>query len=146
VRSHRPHGDADARWWKCGEPRSRAIQPRRLRNLVGMKNGSPVLLPGGAAVGAALGPRAIPLGLAAATANRCGWRWRGGHSFAGILMFMQLGSAPGLFDASVTIHKESTPICSDSPRTIKLGQHVRAFRGGRLVQSPRDSEWQGSRR
>ncbi len=95
-------------------------------------------------MGPALGARAIPLAwllltrqpvrLAVALA---------GISFAGILMFMQLGFRDGLFDASVTIHKEfDADLVLISPRTIS-SVSMSGFPRRRLVQSLADSEVAG---
>jgi len=66
-----------------------------------------------------------------------------GISFAGILMFMQLGFRDGLFDASVTIHKEfDADLVLISPRTIS-SVSMCGFPRRRLVQSLADSEVAG---
>lgn len=66
-----------------------------------------------------------------------------GISFAGILMFMQLGFRDGLFDASVTIHKEfDADLVLISPRTIS-SVSMSGFPRRRLVQSLADSEVAG---
>ena len=66
-----------------------------------------------------------------------------GISFAGILMFMQLGFRDGLFDASVTIHKLfDADLVLISPRTIS-SVSMSGFPRRRLVQSLADSEVAG---
>ncbi|MFM8525881.1 MAG: ABC transporter permease DevC [Cyanobacteriota bacterium] len=66
-----------------------------------------------------------------------------GISFAGILMFMQLGFRDGLFDASVTIHKLfDADLVLMSPRTMSsIG--MASFPGRRLVQTLADPEVRG---
>ena len=66
-----------------------------------------------------------------------------GISFAGILMFMQLGFRDGLFDASVTIHKLfDADLVLMSPRTMSsIG--MASFPGRRLVQTLADPDVRG---
>ena len=66
-----------------------------------------------------------------------------GISFAGILMFMQLGFRDGLFDASVTIHKLfDADLVLMSPRTMSsIG--MASFPGRRLVQTLADPDVSG---
>ena len=63
-----------------------------------------------------------------------------GISFAGILMFMQLGFRDGLFDASVTIHKLfDADLVVLSPRTTSsIG--MAGFPRRRLVQAMADPD------
>jgi len=63
-----------------------------------------------------------------------------GIAFAGILMFMQLGFRDGLFDASVTIHKQfDADLVLISPRTMSsIG--MAGFPQRRLVQAMADPE------
>ena len=66
-----------------------------------------------------------------------------GISFAGILMFMQLGFRDALFDASVTVHKMfNTDLVLMSPRT-KSSISMAGFPRRRLVQALADPEVQG---
>jgi len=66
-----------------------------------------------------------------------------GISFAGILMFMQLGFRDGLFDASVTIHKLfDADLVLISPRTIS-SISMSGFPRRRLVQALGDPEVKG---
>ena len=66
-----------------------------------------------------------------------------GISFAGILMFMQLGFRDALFDASVTVHKMfNTDLVLMSPRT-KSSISMAGFPRRRLVQSLADPAVQG---
>ena len=66
-----------------------------------------------------------------------------GISFAGILMFMQLGFRDALFDASVTVHKMfNTDLVLMSPRT-KSSISMAGFPRRRLVQTLADPEVQG---
>ncbi|MEI6828420.1 MAG: ABC transporter permease DevC [Synechococcaceae cyanobacterium ELA445] len=66
-----------------------------------------------------------------------------GISFAGILMFMQLGFRDALFDASVTVHKMfNTDLVLMSPRT-KSSISMAGFPRRRLVQSLADPQVQG---
>ena len=61
-----------------------------------------------------------------------------GISFAGILMFMQLGFRDGLFDASVTIHKLfDADLVLMSPRTMS-SIAMAGFPRRRLVQALAD--------
>jgi putative ABC transport system permease protein len=61
-----------------------------------------------------------------------------GISFAGILMFMQLGFRDGLFDASVTLHKLfDTDLVMISPRTMS-SIAMAGFPRRRLVQAMAD--------
>lgn len=66
-----------------------------------------------------------------------------GISFAGILMFMQLGFRDGLFDASVTIHQQfDADLVLLSPRTISsIG--MATFPRRRLVQAMADPAVRG---
>ena len=63
-----------------------------------------------------------------------------GIAFAGILMFMQLGFRDGLFDASVTIHKQfDADLVLISPRTMSsIG--MAGFPQRRLVQAMADAD------
>ena len=66
-----------------------------------------------------------------------------GISFAGILMFMQLGFRDALFDASVTVHKMfNTDLVLMSPRT-KSSISMAGFPRRRLVQALADPEVKG---
>ena len=66
-----------------------------------------------------------------------------GISFAGILMFMQLGFRDALFDASVTVHKMfNTDLVLMSPRT-KSSISMAGFPRRRLVQTLADPQVQG---
>ena len=67
-----------------------------------------------------------------------------GISFAGILMFMQLGFRDGLFDASVTIHKLfDADLVMMSPRTMSsIG--MAGFPRRRLIQAMGDPAVQGA--
>ena len=66
-----------------------------------------------------------------------------GISFAGILMFMQLGFRDALFDASVTVHKMfNTDLVLMSPRT-KSSISMAGFPRRRLVQALADPAVQG---
>lgn len=66
-----------------------------------------------------------------------------GISFAGILMFMQLGFRDALFDASVTVHKMfNTDLVLMSPRT-KSSISMAGFPRRRLVQTLADPEVKG---
>lgn len=66
-----------------------------------------------------------------------------GISFAGILMFMQLGFRDALFDASVTVHKMfNTDLVLMSPRT-KSSISMAGFPRRRLVQALADPQVQG---
>ena len=66
-----------------------------------------------------------------------------GISFAGILMFMQLGFRDGLFDASVTIHKLfDADLVLMSPRTMS-SIAMADFPRRRLVQTLADPEVRG---
>ncbi len=66
-----------------------------------------------------------------------------GISFAGILMFMQLGFRDALFDASVTVHKMfNTDLVLMSPRT-KSSISMAGFPRRRLVQALSDPQVQG---
>ena len=66
-----------------------------------------------------------------------------GISFAGILMFMQLGFRDALFDASVTVHKMfNTDLVLMSPRT-KSSISMAGFPRRRLVQTLADPAVQG---
>ena len=67
-----------------------------------------------------------------------------GISFAGILMFMQLGFRDGLFDASVTIHKLfDADLVLMSPRTMSsIG--MAGFPRRRLVQALADPAVKGT--
>ena len=57
-----------------------------------------------------------------------------GISFAGILMFMQLGFRDGLFDASVTAHRLfDADVVLISPRSAS-SVSMEAFRGGGLFR------------
>jgi putative ABC transport system permease protein len=63
-----------------------------------------------------------------------------GISFAGILMFMQLGFRDGLFDASVTLHKLfDADLVMISPRTMS-SIAMAGFPRRRLVQAMADSD------
>jgi putative ABC transport system permease protein len=66
-----------------------------------------------------------------------------GISFAGILMFMQLGFRDGLFEASVTVHRQfDADLVLISPRTMSsIG--MAAFPRRRLVQAMADPDVQG---
>ncbi len=66
-----------------------------------------------------------------------------GIAFAGILMFMQLGFRDGLFDASVTIHKQfDADLVLISPRTMS-SIAMAGFPQRRLVQAMADPEVAG---
>ncbi len=66
-----------------------------------------------------------------------------GISFAGILMFMQLGFRDGLFDASVTIHKQfDADLVLISPRTMS-SIAMAGFPRRRLVQAMADPDVAG---
>ncbi|MEO1001662.1 MAG: ABC transporter permease DevC [Cyanobacteria bacterium J06638_7] len=66
-----------------------------------------------------------------------------GIAFAGILMFMQLGFRDGLFDASVTLHREfDTDLVLMSPRTVS-SVSMASFPRRRLVQTLADPAVQG---
>ena len=66
-----------------------------------------------------------------------------GISFAGILMFMQLGFRDGLFDASVTAHRLfDADVVLISPRSAS-SVSMEAFPRRRLVQTLADSEVDG---
>ena len=66
-----------------------------------------------------------------------------GISFAGILMFMQLGFRDGLFDASVTVHRLfDADIVLISPRSAS-SVRMAGFPRRRLVQSLADPEVEG---
>jgi len=66
-----------------------------------------------------------------------------GISFAGILMFMQLGFRDGLFDASVTAHRLfDADVVLISPRSAS-SVSMEAFPRRRLVQTLADSEVEG---
>ena len=66
-----------------------------------------------------------------------------GISFAGILMFMQLGFRDGLFDASVTAHRLfDADVVLISPRSAS-SVSMEAFPRRRLVQTLADSDVQG---
>jgi putative ABC transport system permease protein len=66
-----------------------------------------------------------------------------GISFAGILMFMQLGFRDGLFDASVTIHRLfDTDLVLISPRSTS-SVSMAGFPRRRLVQAMADPEVEG---
>ena len=59
-----------------------------------------------------------------------------GISFAGILMFMQLGFRDGLFDASVTVHRLfDADLVLISPRSAS-SVRMAGFPRRRLVQTP----------
>ncbi len=66
-----------------------------------------------------------------------------GISFAGILMFMQLGFRDGLFDASVTVHRQfDADLVLMSPRTMSsIG--MASFPRRRLVQAMADPAVRG---
>jgi putative ABC transport system permease protein len=66
-----------------------------------------------------------------------------GISFAGILMFMQLGFRDGLFEASVTVHRQfDADLVLISPRTMSsIG--MAAFPRRRLVQALADPDVRG---
>jgi len=66
-----------------------------------------------------------------------------GISFAGILMFMQLGFRDGLFEASVTVHKQfDADLVLMSPRTMSsIGMAV--FPRRRLIQTLADPDVRG---
>ncbi|QVL51632.1 MAG: ABC transporter permease DevC [Cyanobium sp. M30B3] len=66
-----------------------------------------------------------------------------GIAFAGILMFMQLGFRDGLFEASVTVHRQfAADLVLISPRTMSsIG--MAAFPRRRLVQAMADPEVRG---
>jgi putative ABC transport system permease protein len=67
-----------------------------------------------------------------------------GISFAGILMFMQLGFRDGLFDASVTLHKLlDTDLVLISPRTMS-SIAMAGFPRRRLVQAMADPDVAGT--
>jgi putative ABC transport system permease protein len=66
-----------------------------------------------------------------------------GISFAGILMFMQLGFRDGLFDASVTAHRLfDADVVLISPRSAS-SVSMEAFPRRRLVQTLADSDVEG---
>mgnify|MGYP006280584855 CR=1 FL=1 len=66
-----------------------------------------------------------------------------GIAFAGILMFMQLGFRDGLFDASVTIHKQfNADLVLISPRTMS-SIAMAGFPQRRLVQAMADPDVAG---
>jgi putative ABC transport system permease protein len=66
-----------------------------------------------------------------------------GIAFAGILMFMQLGFRDGLFEASVTIHREfDADLVLMSPRTVS-SVGMASFPRRRLVQTMADPAVQG---
>ena len=66
-----------------------------------------------------------------------------GIAFAGILMFMQLGFRDGLFDASVTIHKQfDADLVLISPRTMS-SIAMAGFPQRRLVQALADADVAG---
>jgi putative ABC transport system permease protein len=66
-----------------------------------------------------------------------------GISFAGILMFMQLGFRDGLFDASVTVHRRfDADLVLISPRSTS-SVRMAGFPERRLVQSMADAEVEG---
>jgi putative ABC transport system permease protein len=66
-----------------------------------------------------------------------------GIAFAGILMFMQLGFRDGLFDASVTIHKQfDADLVLISPRTMS-SIAMAGFPQRRLVQAMADPDVAG---
>jgi putative ABC transport system permease protein len=66
-----------------------------------------------------------------------------GIAFAGILMFMQLGFRDGLFDASVTIHKQfDADLVLISPRTMS-SIAMAGFPRRRLVQAMADPDVAG---
>ena len=66
-----------------------------------------------------------------------------GISFAGILMFMQLGFRDGLFDASVTVHKLfDADLVLMSPRTMS-SISMAGFPRRRLVQAMADADVEG---
>ncbi|MFM7087753.1 MAG: ABC transporter permease DevC [Cyanobium sp.] len=66
-----------------------------------------------------------------------------GICFAGILMFMQLGFRDGLFDASITIHRQfDADLVLISPRTMS-SIAMAGFPQRRLVQSLADPEVEG---
>jgi putative ABC transport system permease protein len=67
-----------------------------------------------------------------------------GISFAGILMFLQLGFRDGLFDASVTLHKRfATDLVLVSPRTMS-SIAMASFPRRRLVQVMADPAVEGT--
>ena len=67
-----------------------------------------------------------------------------GISFAGILMFMQLGFRDGLFEASVTVHRLfDADLVLISPSSVNSVQ-MEGFPRRRLVQSLADSRVQES--
>ncbi|MEB3317451.1 MAG: ABC transporter permease DevC [Cyanobacteriota bacterium] len=67
-----------------------------------------------------------------------------GISFAGILMFMQLGFRDGLFDASITLHKLfDTDLVLISPRTMS-SIAMAGFPRRRLVQAMADPDVAGT--
>ena len=67
-----------------------------------------------------------------------------GISFAGILMFLQLGFRDGLFDASVTLHKRfATDLVLLSPRTMS-SIAMASFPRRRLVQVMADPAVEGT--
>ena len=66
-----------------------------------------------------------------------------GISFAGILMFMQLGFRDGLFDASVTAHRLfDADVVLISPRSAS-SVSMEAFPRRRLVQTRADPDVDG---
>jgi len=66
-----------------------------------------------------------------------------GISFAGILMFMQLGFRDGLFDASVTVHRRfDADLVLISPRSTS-SVRMAGFPERRLVQSMADADVEG---
>ena len=66
-----------------------------------------------------------------------------GISFAGILMFMQLGFRDGLFDASVTVHRRfDADLVLISPRSTS-SVRMAGFPKRRLIQTMADAEFRG---
>ena len=66
-----------------------------------------------------------------------------GISFAGILMFMQLGFRDGLFDASVTVHRRfDADLVLISPRSTS-SVRMAGFPKRRLIQTMADAEVEG---
>ena len=66
-----------------------------------------------------------------------------GISFAGILMFMQLGFRDGLFDASVTVHRRfDADLVLISPRSTS-SVRMAGFPKRRLIQTVADADVEG---
>jgi putative ABC transport system permease protein len=66
-----------------------------------------------------------------------------GISFAGILMFMQLGFRDGLFDASVTVHRRfDADLVLISPRSTS-SVRMAGFPKRRLIQTMADADVEG---